>query len=203
MNRSHFFLRVRTLAIVLCWTFLALADDQEKVPDPKDLPVQYRIDPYLAAVQSFQTMGKEKALVKLQEFAAKDKATYCTGTQILCRMLFKAKEGSSFRSARLGSGRKIGSTTLADWPLEPITIVDGVPFKVTVGFAKSVSRPLERASDYVDYCIEECDWNTYKFTPKSIKEKRDALDKLLSTPKLKGKVSDRDQEFLEKQIETK
>ena len=58
----------------------------------------------------------------------------------------------------------------------------------------------ERPSEYVAYCIAECDWNDSQYKPKTKEERQKALDDLLSSPKFKGKVEDDEKELFEAQI---
>jgi hypothetical protein len=92
----------------------------------------YKVDPYLNAAQSLQALGKDKACVLLnelaaKEFAAKDGWPFLRSIT-LCRMLFRAKPKGAFRRAAIGEWYFVADTESKDWPLEPITIVDGIPF---------------------------------------------------------------------------
>ena len=58
----------------------------------------------------------------------------------------------------------------------------------------------ESPASYIRYCTEECDWSTFRFAPKSREERRKALRKLLSSPKLKGKLDERERACFEAQI---
>lgn len=124
---------------------------------------------------------------------------------ILCRMLFTAKKASSetstpeFRRARYGAPGFFGGTSLEDWTLEPIEIIDGVPFNITNGYL--LAGYPEHGTSYLSYCIENCDWNSFKFTPKDSGQKQAALDKLLASPKWKRELSKYDIEFLSAQIQ--
>ena len=124
---------------------------------------------------------------------------------ILCRMLFTAKKTSSetstpeFRRARYGGPGFFGGTSLEDWTLEPIEIIDGVPFNITNGYF--LAGYPEHGTSYLSYCIENCDWNSFEFTPKDVTLKRAALDRLLSSPKWKQELSIRDKKFLSAQIQ--
>jgi hypothetical protein len=165
----------------------------------------YRADPYIQSAQSLQTMGKEKACKFLRKLAQKD-PTYCTWpyyhprTLTLCRMLFKAKPESEFRRAMLGATTFVGTTNYDDWPLDPIEIVDGIPFLVVVDHYYVCSGCPEFMTMYLDYCQENCDWNDYQFKPRSKAEKEQALKKLLALPRLKGKLDTDDQKFFEQQL---
>lgn len=76
--------------------------------------------------------------------------------------------------------------------------MDGVPFRVVRGY--NLGGKAESPASYLVYCLTECEWNDFKFKPKSRKEKKKALESLLKSPKLKGKLKDGDKDFLEAQI---
>jgi hypothetical protein len=182
------------------------AADEKPVEAPKEvrladllaLPVTpYRVDTYLGAARSLQALGKEKASALLLELAAKEEPpnfrTFC-----LCRMLFQAKPKHAFFRPPLGMALGLpGDTTPSDWPLEPIEIVDGVPFFIPCSyFGVGMFEP----GKYVQYCVDECDWSSFRFAPKSKEEKRKALEKLLCAPKLKGKLDKGEQDMFAAQI---
>jgi hypothetical protein len=169
-----------------------------RLADLLALPVEeYRSDPYIQAAQSLQALGKEKTSALLRELAAKEDWPYCR-TLSLCRMLFQAKPERTFRRAAVGGVSFPGRTKYEDWPLEPLEIVDGVPFFVARCYI--LGGEPELPTKYVRYCIEECDWSTLKFTPKSKEEKQKALAKMLLAPRLKGKLDEDERETLEAQI---
>jgi hypothetical protein len=184
---------------------LLVADDKNpntptevRLTDLLALPVnEYRSDPYTQAAHSLQALGKEKACALLLELAAKDQYPY-QRTLVLCRMLFQAKPKGTFRRAEIGLTFLPHGTTDGDWPLEPVEIVDGVPFFVARGY--KLIGVAESATEYVRYCIKECDWSSRKFAPKSRDEQRKALEKLLSDPKLKGKLDKEERATFEAQI---
>jgi hypothetical protein len=193
--------------VVFCATAavpLGAAGQQAKPPkaarlaDLLALPTEeYRVDPYIRAAQSLQAMGKDKACKLLGELAAKDQHPY-TRTLVLCRMLFKAKPKSTFRRAAIGAPVFPAKTEDDDWPNEPIEIVDGTPFLVASGYI--LGGLPERPSDYLRYCVGKCDWNDFKYKPKSKAEKQKALKKFFSLPKLKGKLDKSEREDFEAQI---
>jgi hypothetical protein len=156
---------------------------------------EYRMQPYLQAAEALQAAGKAKAVKLLRELAAKEKPLD-TRTVTLCRMLFKARAGSVFLPPDLGRFLYVVET---DWPSEPIEIVDGVPFLIPSYLHIAVGS-YAPPSAYVRYCEKECDWNTQRFKLRSKKEIRNALEKFLALPKLKGKVVDAFRSSLEKQI---
>ena len=190
----------------------------------KDLPeirdASYAVDPYIRAAAQLQAMGKDQAsgvLLDLATHRSNDSQLFKflrrigirvqTSTQdqdqdikiiVLCRMVFTPKANGEFRGPMIGLANFLGGTDYADWPFQPIEVVDGVPFLITYGY--SLEGKAERAQSYVTYCIQNCDWNEVRFTPKSEQEKQKALDKLLASPKWKSDLGDSDHAFLASQI---
>ena len=201
--------KINVLATFLCGTAALWVCDTGRGDDPAaaefgvsdlfKLPDDdYKADPYLGAARSLQTAGKEKARTLLLELAGRDGWPH-TRTVTLCRMLFKAKRGSIFEPPAIGGVWFCpGGTTAEDWPLQPIAIVDGVPFRIAGAYV--LGGHPEDPADYVAYCVKECDWNDFKYEPKSMEQKKKALEDLYKLPKLKGKLTDDDKEFLEAQI---
>src|SRR5690349_5463362 len=101
--------------------------------DPSTLPPvnrnNYKAEAYIKAAMDLQAMGKEAAIKALGE-APEDQRSSVNKGIVLCRMLFVPRGTSEFRRPRLGAPSTPGGTQMTDWPLEPIEIVDGVPFLV-------------------------------------------------------------------------
>jgi hypothetical protein len=114
-------------------------------------------------------------------------------------MLFQAKPGGEFRPPALGAPAHLGDTEFKAWPREPIDLVDGVPFLVVGGYMLAGSP--ERAERYLAYCVENCDWNTQAFKPKSLEEKRKALAKLAASPGWKKPLTEEAVDALSRQID--
>ena len=180
----------------------AAAADEVKLGDLMGLPdySKYKIEPYLRTACFLQAKGKAKAFSLLRELANKNTESDAQ-TLVLCRMLFAAKPGSSFRRAAVGAPVLFGGSRFDDWPLEPIAIVDGVPLLVTFGYR--LGGEPEPQSKYVDYCIQKCNWNDTQYEPKSKVQQQNAVKKLLSTTKWKGALEDYERKFVESQIDEK
>jgi len=207
MRKTTLLAALLSCVAVACWCGAGRSDDPApeiglddllKLPDAR----HFKPDPYLAAARSLQAMGPEKAGDLLLKLAAKDEPTkdeiFCARTLTLCRILYKAKPGGTFRRARIGAPGLPGETKIDDWPLEPITIQDGVPFLVVSGY--ELGGLAEDPILYVLYCTEDCDWNDFQYKPKTKDQERKALDALLSSPKLKGKLKDYEKDFFEAQL---
>jgi hypothetical protein len=156
----------------------------------------FKIDPYLEAAATLQLLGQEGAITTLKALAAEEKGNEGTRAIVLCRMLFTSKKGGTFRRPMLGQPDFIGDSV--DWPLEPIALVDGIPFLITTGY--SLRGVPELGSQYLAYCIQECEWSNVKFGPKTDAEKTAALNKLLRSERFKEKLSPSERQFLAGQI---
>ncbi len=157
----------------------------------------YRVDPYIRAAGILQKMGKQEACRLLSTCAAEKESRVPIGE--ICRLVFKAKKDSSFRRQLIGAVGFLGGTDYKDWPLDPFEIIDGVPFVVTDGGYFLGGRP-ESNKKYLEYCVRECDWNDLKFVPKSEKEKKTALDKLLASKIWKRPLAPEERRCLQAQI---
>jgi hypothetical protein len=192
-----------SLALV-CASLLPFVKDpalaQAKEVSLKDLPdfqtAAYRADAYIVAAAMLQASGKNKAsdtLLKLAKDREHDHQVI-----VLCRMLFVPKAKGEFRRPLIGAAHFLGGTDYADWPLEPIELVDGVPFLITQGY--SLGGRAEPAESYLKYCMRNCDWNSAPFKPKTEHQRRQALDKLLASPKWKAQLGAPEKAFLSSQV---
>jgi hypothetical protein len=157
----------------------------------------YRVDPYIRAAMILQSMGKKKAIQRLVQLSKNDDFDENIKIVALCRMLFTEKKDVKFRRPGLGDPGFLGSTKIKDWPLEPIELVNGVPFLIVTGY--NLGGIPESGGQYLAYCIAKMEWNKFKFEPKTNREKRAALRKLLAAKKLKG-LELEERKFLEAQI---
>jgi hypothetical protein len=202
-------------------------DDGQPVVDPPpavgeevslpELPVseKYKADAYIAAAAKLQALGKEKAVALLADFGKEFRSPVGydgldeTRVAILCRMLFVARPNGEFRRPSLGAPLFVGPTgfkesndwpaVFKEWPLEPIELVDGVPFLVVRGhFIAGFSEPH---GEYLEYCVKNCDWNPEAFKPKTTEEKRKAVAKLVASPKWKEPLTEEETKRLASQIE--
>ena len=98
-----------------------------------------------------------------------------------------------------GRLRRLGSKCRSDQVNRHVIDVTGNRDRAKAGDDSLGGLP-EPPTVYVRYCIKSCDWNSFRFKPRSKEEKRKALEKLLSLPKLKGKLTKEDRAFFEEQI---
>jgi len=198
---------MKPLALFGCVALVLLGNVKGADPIPaakeidlSDLPAleEFKIDPYLAAAATLQAMKKEKATVRLAELATRGNHRGTEQAVILCRMLFVCKTNGEFRRPGLGGPGFVGPTSFSDWPLEPIEIVDGVPFCVVTGYL--VTGHPEPAIKYLKYCVDNCDWNPEVFKPKTAEEKQRAMAKLVTSPRWRGPITEEGKKMLAAQL---
>lgn len=159
----------------------------------------WNLGPFIPAAMSLQAMGREAGSQALLRAAARVSGDDYEKVVVLCRMLFKFQESVSYQYPSLGGRDFFGGTTIEDWPQEPIEVVDGYPFWIVRGL--NVGGYGGPVSNYVTYCITNCEWNTFKYRPLSVKGKRVALAKLLDSKKWKQPLSEKERWVLSSQIE--
>jgi hypothetical protein len=163
----------------------------------------WNLGKFIPAAVTLQAMGREAGSQALLHTASMvpefNSSEDYEKVVVLCRMLFKFKDGVAYRYASLGGREFFGNTAIEDWPLEPIELVDGYPFWIVQGLNSGGMR--EPVSVYVSYCITNCEWNTVKYRPLSVQEKHTALAKLLDSKKWKRPLSDMERWVLSSQIE--
>jgi hypothetical protein len=197
--------RVLTATVLTLAMLMVTKDSNAAPPDTfsiDDLPCwmpfssdQYFVDPYIRIAGQLRAEGKEKSVEKLRALA---KARNGEAIFILCRMLFVARPKVEFRRPSLGGAGFLGGTVYEDWPLEPIEIVDGIPFLIVDGYVLA-GKP-ESPERYVDYCLKECDWGTADYKPRAAEEKKKALKSLITSKKWKQPLTDEEKKFLAAQI---
>jgi len=159
----------------------------------------YRVDAYIEAASRLQAMGKQAACERLLVMGDTQEFTDCDKMAVLCRMLFTERSGSGFIRPSLGGAVFIGGTHYSDWPLEPIEIIDGVPFIIVRGY--SMFGAPERPYMYVRYCMTNCDWSSLRFKPKTEEQKKKALAKLIASQKWQRPLEQEDRDFFAAQIQ--
>jgi hypothetical protein len=126
---------------------------------PEISNMSYKAKPYIHAAIALQAMGQNRAVEELAVFAKdsnNDKKVI-----VLCRMLFAKKPKGEFRRAQIGGTEFVGDTDYSDWPLDPIELVDGVPFLMAIAWR---GAPLAESSrGYLNYCSTRCEWSRSKF----------------------------------------
>lgn len=193
----HRALQLITIAALLLTGCTPRYSGSEEAEVPPDFEWgRYKVDTYIEEAVSLQSLDHRTASERLLALASDNKSGY--RVIILCRMLFTKRHGSDFRRPRIGGAVFLGGTDYSDWPLEPIELVDGVPFLITQGYTL-YGLPESRKS-YLQYCLKNCDWSTFHFAPKTNKEKSDALNKLIASRKWRTPLDSGEREFLSAQI---
>ena len=187
-------MKPRSSLSLFLWIALASSCDQSS--DLSSLPSfhgrQYTVAPYLRAAIRFQSLGREEACKAL--LASKDDEQVF----VMCRMLFMKRGASEFRRPMIGAAMFPAGTDYADWPLEPIDLVDGIPFRIATGYI--LSGVPESAKAYLDYCMANCDWNTTRFEERDAAWTNSALAKVIGSSKWKNPLSPAEREFFSAQI---
>ena len=158
---------------------------------------RYKAVPYIRAAAALQNMGRESACQTLLRAAQTNQAN--RAIFVLCRMLFTKRATADFRCPGLGVAHFLGGTDYADWPLEPVELVDGIPFQIVWGY--SLGGRGESAEGYLRYCMTTCDWSTVRFSEVTTALPNLTLTKLYTSPKWRRALESHEREFLSAQIE--
>jgi hypothetical protein len=161
--------------------------------DPFIFLKDYRIQHYLESATELQKLKPTQRAKRLKALAVDPKRA--SEVYPLCRMLFEAKPKGEFRRPMLGSPSFVDGGDLADWPLEPITLFEGLPILVVAGY--SLAGQAELSESYVDYCLEDCKWRDHKYEPLPAQKRKEIVEKFIAAnPKMK-----RDADWLRRQAE--
>jgi hypothetical protein len=144
----------------------------------------FRAVSYLKVAEELQALPEAERVKALERFCNIPERNL--QSIILCRMLFTAKPEGTFRRPLLGGPGFITSREdipgLSDprlsqpWPLEPITLADGVPFAIVTGYA--LAGAAEKAGAYLAYCRKETQWSSLRYHPFPREGMESALQKL-------------------------
>jgi hypothetical protein len=157
----------------------------------------FRSEPYIRAAVALQAMGRDQACEQIIALAKRDRDA--EEVFVLCRMLFVSRRKSEFRRPMIGGAVFLADTSYADWPLEPVELVDGVPFIITWGY--DLAGHPEAPESYLEYCMANCDWSTLRYRERNRSELHAALAKLLGSSKWRRPLKQQEREHLMEQIE--
>lgn len=170
---------------------------------PEELPAlrgnTYKVDPYIAAARILQAQDRVQAGNTLLRLGRQAGLNNGPKVIVLARMLFAARSVGQFRRPALGLPNCLAQVHFLEFALEPIEVIDGVPFLLVRGY--SVGGYPEQAESYVKYCLQNCDWAPAKYTPKTPAEKRAAAAKLMAYLEFRGGFTDDDRTFLISQVD--
>lgn len=162
----------------------------------------FRSQTYLFVAQQLQMLDEASRIKRLRQWSDQKWSDQQDDKQVivLCRMLFDPKEGEYFRAPILGAPRYIGSTDFS-WPLEPIAIAEQVPIMIVRdhGWPQS-SGPVETGRDYLDYCLQNCQWTKRRYRIRQEDELDGILTRFLSTIQWRVPLSQEDLDFIVNQI---
>lgn len=192
-TKLHISLLLLVTAVANCTTGTDVS--LEKLPGFQD--GAFKSEPYIRAAVALQAMGRERACEQMMALAKRDLDS--EQLFVLCRMLFVRRGTSEFRRPMIGEAGFLADTTYADWPLEPIELVDGVPFVIAGGY--SLGGEPESPESYLRYCMSDCDWITFRYREQSCVEMRSALAKLVASPKWRRPLKQEECRHLAEQID--
>ena len=99
----------------------------------------------------------------------------------------------------LGAPVLVGPSDCADWPQEPIAVVDGVPFLITLDY--NLAGLPESSEAYLKRCVAHCDWNSVRYRQLTSEQMHAALAKLVASAKWKRPLKLAEIKILSAQIE--
>ena len=188
---------------------------------------KYKVDAYIQAAEQLQAAGRigaSRQLIALARSGAlsaeprRDHANLVADEKkiaVLCRMLFVPREGASFDRPALGAPEFLGdppgaavalnntsnSPGFQTWPLEPIELVDDIPFLVVGRYPVDAAVDPRNSETYVDYCLTNCAWTRVRFSEKTAEQKSEALTKLLASLKWRQALKPSERDWLSAQLQ--
>lgn len=186
-------------AIFLLAIFAAHAlDFEETIQNCPDFQYeQYRVIPYIKAAIQLQNMGEQSAISLLKYYSEMEENQ--NRVIILCRMLFDTDVTGEFRRSLIGGAVFAGNSSYADWPREPIEIVQDIPFLIARGY--TLGGMPERAIDYLEYCDQNCVWKEDNYRIPSESDLLVSVEELLNSDKWQIPLTAEEVEFIRSQIE--
>ena len=165
--------------------------------EPEFSPERFKSETFIRLAIQLQALGREKAELRLHEIARNE---YTPGMAIiLSRMLFKKRAGEQFTRPSIGGALFMGGTDYSDWPLEPIELIDGVPFVISRGYV--IGGKPENDDEYVGYCETHADWSELQYAVPTKQQEQAALATLVTSQKWKIPLTNKERELLSRQIE--
>jgi hypothetical protein len=137
----------------------------------------YRISHYLRVATELQELGSTRRANRLREMAIDPRCA--SEVYPLCRMLFRRKNGGDFRGPLLGAPVYIGARSDGDWPLEPITLDQGIPILVVTGYL--LGGQAEPPRSYVEYCLSNCEWRQTRYIVPAVERVRTIVDAFIAS----------------------
>jgi hypothetical protein len=187
-------MKLITMVLVLSVVGCASKSTETKTAPSQSTPFDsydtYKIRTGLDTVRQLQELGETKAIAKLRSWAKAHPGDL--RTIIMCRMLFKGRK-APLRRPYLGGAGFFGGTTYADWPLEPITIFEGVPILITRGY--TLGGKAESAEAYLTYCIQNGSWVSLKYEERTPQQITASVSAFMAKTPWKQALSETDKTF--------
>jgi hypothetical protein len=158
----------------------------------------FKCDTFIKAAADLQALGEDGA-IKFLSSLAPTRLELVTET-ILCNMLFEPPPRSNSRGPRFTAAKYMGETNEAQWPLEPIELVDGVPFLVVKAGSWTGGLSEDAAALTVQWFVDNWRWRAMKYVSKTQAEKESALTKLKASMKWVRPLADDEWRFLADQV---
>ncbi len=158
----------------------------------------YKCGHFIKVVLAGSKAGEDVSIASLRRFVKSGASD--VDVVALCRLLYTGKDAKKLRRAAIGGTSFPGGTEYRDWPLEPIEIVEGVPFLISESYlCMGVS---ETALEYLAYCRQEGIWAPRLSVEKSTAELERALATILHSKKWKTDLYEDETRFLKEQVRT-
>ena len=172
-----------TLALIVCGTFSAAADDLET--NIVNFPIigsdHYNPDVAVNSANALIAAGREKACAAMEK-VAEGKIDVSGNNQnvqdvcCLCRLLFIPKDPSQrLRSPGIGDARLLSySMNRPEWPDVPFVIVSNMPLCIITGYR--LEGMVEPPQEYLAYCESNGTSRTQLFSKPSAVSVSNALN---------------------------
>jgi hypothetical protein len=171
---------VGPIFVLACVGLVSATAASPRTPTPRpsstDFTEDYRISDYLATTAQLLARAPDERIALLRAFA---RNRYRSSQIIpLCRMLFEAKDGDTFRRPALGTPQFVDPRSARNWPLEPITLFEGVPILVVRGYSLAGKR--EGPEQYLEYCLKACKWREVPYIPPRSEELQAIVERFIA-----------------------
>ena len=183
--------RLRTVSLTVCLISVAAGPNKQFPSFTREWGFidGFRCSHYLHLAVQLQQLGPDCRAKRLRQMAAD--AESASELFPLCRMLFDSRPGGKFRRPTIGGATFVGNAdpfgrgSYEKWPLEPITLRDGVPILIVRGEGLLGGGRPEGPDDYVEYCLAECRWRDTEYAEADPKQIRKAVEAFIAaTPGL-------------------
>ncbi len=159
---------------------------------------EFRASAYLKNAVRLQALEPNRRAAALCELA--EDPQHGSEAYALCRMLFETDGNPHAYRPQIGGPWFIPiavERTVEDWPLEPITLRDGIPILVVRGYVVAGGRG-ESPLSYVNRMLNNCEWSKTKYVEIDSERIKETIERFIeATPGL----IDLDKKFLRRQAD--